>query len=114
MTYDPAYVSRYYDEYGEREWDRLEASPAGRVSFHLHRRYLQRYVEAGDHVLEVGAGPGRFTIELALLSWEEDFCRETGALDGGTHIIVVVRKTATANGQEGRAPQRAHDVGASL
>jgi SAM-dependent methyltransferase len=65
MTYDPTYVSRYYDDYSEREWDLLQASPASRVSFHLHRRYLQRYVEAGNHVVEVGAGPGRFTIELA-------------------------------------------------
>lgn len=28
----------------------------------------------------------------AFLRWEEDLCREQGALDGGTHIIAVVRK----------------------
>jgi ubiquinone/menaquinone biosynthesis C-methylase UbiE len=33
------------------------------VSFNLHRRYLRRYVESGDHILEAGAGAGRFTIE---------------------------------------------------
>ncbi|HYP54661.1 MAG TPA: class I SAM-dependent methyltransferase, partial [Pyrinomonadaceae bacterium] len=27
------------------------------------------------------------------LRWEEEFCREPGALDGGTHIIVVLEKT---------------------
>lgn len=37
------------------------------MSFHLHRRYLRRYVESGDHILEAGAGAGRFTIELARL-----------------------------------------------
>jgi SAM-dependent methyltransferase len=37
------------------------------VSFHLHRRHLRRYVESGDHILEAGAGAGRFTIELARL-----------------------------------------------
>ena len=37
------------------------------MSFNLHRRYLRRYVESGDHILEAGAGAGRFTIELARL-----------------------------------------------
>jgi len=69
--YDPDYVRRYYDDYGEREWGRFEAgpdnprAPANLVNLHLHRWYLRRYVRAGDHVLDIGAGPGRFTIELA-------------------------------------------------
>jgi SAM-dependent methyltransferase len=63
--YDFEHISRFFDEYGEREWERLEANAENRVSFHLHRRYLEEFVRAGDEVLEVGAGPGRFTIELA-------------------------------------------------
>jgi SAM-dependent methyltransferase len=39
------------------------------VSFHLHRRYLRRYVRRGDHILEAGAG--RFTIELARLGVDD-------------------------------------------
>lgn len=38
-----------------------------RVNFHVHRHYLQEYIRPGNHVLDVGAGPGRFTIELARL-----------------------------------------------
>jgi hypothetical protein len=30
----------------------------------------------------------------AYLSWEVECCRQAGALDGGTHLIAVVRKTA--------------------
>jgi cyclopropane fatty-acyl-phospholipid synthase-like methyltransferase len=37
------------------------------VSFHIHRPYLRGYVQSGDHLLEAGAGAGRFTIELARL-----------------------------------------------
>ena len=33
----------------------------------MHRQFLDRFVRPGDHVLEVGAGPGRFTFELARL-----------------------------------------------
>ncbi|OIQ72867.1 Mg-protoporphyrin IX methyl transferase [mine drainage metagenome] len=54
----------YYDELGHAEWERLEASIAGRVSLEVHRRFLARFIGAGERVLEIGAGPGRFTLEL--------------------------------------------------
>jgi SAM-dependent methyltransferase len=57
----------FYAELGEAEWARLEESPRGRVSFEVHREFLGRFVAPGSRVLEVGAGPGRFTIELAAL-----------------------------------------------
>lgn len=57
----------YYDDFGDAEWDRLAADVAGRVSFEVHRRFLAGVVQSGARVLEVGAGPGRFTIELAAL-----------------------------------------------
>ncbi len=57
----------FYDELGEAEWTRLEGTPRGRVSFEVHRRFLSRFVSPGDEILEIGAGPGRFTLELASL-----------------------------------------------
>jgi SAM-dependent methyltransferase len=54
-----------YDDQGEREWERLERDPQGRVAHEIHRRFLHRFIKEGDHVLEVGAGPGRFTFDLA-------------------------------------------------
>ena len=63
--YDPDWVRAHYDEYGMREWDRWDESPVERVKFHVHLHYLRRYVKAGDRVLEIGAGAGRFTRELA-------------------------------------------------
>jgi SAM-dependent methyltransferase len=60
-------VRAHFDAIGEAEWERMVATPRDRVSFELHRRLLAEYVRAGDRVLEVGAGPGRFTIELARL-----------------------------------------------
>jgi SAM-dependent methyltransferase len=67
LSYDPAHTSAFYDDYGEREWTRFEdgISTPGNLAVHLH--YLRRFVGAGDRVLDVGAGPGRFTIELARL-----------------------------------------------
>jgi len=65
--YDPYHISQFYDTYSEREWGRFDGTPARQVNFHIHRWYLQQYIQAGDHVLDVGAGPGRFSIEMARL-----------------------------------------------
>jgi SAM-dependent methyltransferase len=67
VSYDAGLVSDYFDNYGEREWARLDADAESRVSFHVHRAFLEQFIAAGARVLEVGAGPGRFTIELGKL-----------------------------------------------
>jgi GrpB-like predicted nucleotidyltransferase (UPF0157 family)/ubiquinone/menaquinone biosynthesis C-methylase UbiE len=66
-AYDPVRIVRFFDSFAEQEWPRLESDAAQKISLHLHRRLLERYVKPGDLVLEVGAGPGRFTLELARL-----------------------------------------------
>ena len=68
MKYNPARVAEFYDSYGEKEWHRLTKDPAALVSLHIHQHYLQEYIRSGDSVLEVGAGAGRFTVELAKLN----------------------------------------------
>jgi SAM-dependent methyltransferase len=64
-TYNPQWVKQFYDDYGEREWNRHELTPTGEVSFHIHRHYLKQTIKPGDRVLEIGPGPGRFTQVLA-------------------------------------------------
>ena len=68
------HVRLVFDQAGDQEWERLESSVRDRVSLEIHRRFLARQVHAGDRVLEVGAGPGRFTLELAAL---------------GAHVVVT-------------------------
>ena len=60
-------VRAFFDQFADGEWTRLESSLAAQVSLEVHRRFLARFVQPGMRVLEVGAGPGRFTIELARL-----------------------------------------------
>ena len=57
-------IRTYYDDLGHAEWERFESGIAGRVSLEVHRRFLGRFINDGQRVLEVGAGPGRFTLEL--------------------------------------------------
>lgn len=62
-----ARVEGYFDALGEGEWRRLQADLAARVSLEVHTRFLGRFMRSGMRVLEIGAGAGRFTIELARL-----------------------------------------------
>lgn len=65
--YDPEHIARFFDDYGEREWERFEGSAMDRVNLEVHLRLLREHVRSGDRVLDAGAGPGRFTLELAML-----------------------------------------------
>lgn len=66
--YSADWVRQYYDEYGMREWNRWEESPVERVKFSIHLHHLQNHVGPTDRVLEIGAGAGRFTQELAKIT----------------------------------------------
>jgi SAM-dependent methyltransferase len=65
MRYDATDTAAFYDQYGEREWTRFEDGRTPAVSIATHAHYLRRFVSSGDRVLDIGCGPGRFTIELA-------------------------------------------------
>jgi SAM-dependent methyltransferase len=67
VRYDAEQAASFYDEYGEREWTRFDDGRTPAASFATHTHYLERFVSAGDRVLDAGCGPGRFTLELARL-----------------------------------------------
>jgi SAM-dependent methyltransferase len=60
MPYDPRRTAAYFDAFAEREWQRFDG-PLGAVSEHLHKQVIRRFVPRGARVLDIGAGPGRFT-----------------------------------------------------
>lgn len=65
MLYNPQNVQAYYDQYGSKEWDRLEQTLQGRIKYAIHKRFLDEFIPDGARVLDVGCGPGRFAIDLA-------------------------------------------------
>jgi 2-polyprenyl-3-methyl-5-hydroxy-6-metoxy-1,4-benzoquinol methylase len=54
-------VRGFYDSQVQFEWDRI----VGKPEFLLTCRMLDRYIEPGDTVLDIGGGPGRYTFYLA-------------------------------------------------
>ena len=56
---------KYYDSFGEREWHRLENPDDGTVEFAVNCHYLEKHLTPKSRVLDIGGGPGRYTIWLA-------------------------------------------------
>ena len=54
-------VKAYYNANVSGEWNRI----AGRPEFLLTCRFLNRYIKSGDKVLDIGGGPGRYSLYLA-------------------------------------------------
>lgn len=54
-------VREYYNANFEDEWKRID----GRPEFLLSCRMLDRYIKKGDKVVDIGGGPGRYSLYLA-------------------------------------------------
>jgi SAM-dependent methyltransferase len=65
--YSPDKVRRFFDQYAQAEIARHQRTVASRVGLEMHRRVLRRWIRENDRVLEIGAGPGLFTVQLAEL-----------------------------------------------
>ena len=101
IGWDPERAASFFDDYGEQEWTRFEdgRTPAPSLDVHLDR--LRRFVNSGDRVLEVGAGPGRFTIELARLGARVSVC------DLSPGQLELNREHVAAEGLEEHVVERA-------
>lgn len=55
----------FYDEYAEREWDRLEGRIDGQLEFSRTIDVLEDHLPPSGRVLDAGGGAGRYSIWLA-------------------------------------------------
>lgn len=55
-------VREYYDSIVEQEWSRMDRHP---VEFAITKAYIEKYVRPGERVLDLGGGPGRYSLWLA-------------------------------------------------
>ncbi len=59
-------IKRFYSISAEREWERLTRPFDGRLEFAINKAWIGRFLPpAGSRVLDIGGGPGRYSIWLA-------------------------------------------------
>ena len=61
MKTDRDEVRAYYNRTAKQEWERIDNRP----EFLLTCRFLDRMIRPGERVLDIGGGPGRYSIHLA-------------------------------------------------
>lgn len=81
MSYNPEIPRNRYNNYGDREWTRLERDGHGELLYQVHLDILKRYVKPEYKVLEIGAGSGRYTKDLVTM------CEELTVGDISKHQI---------------------------
>ena len=79
-------VRKHYDEDPQREWDRLENHP---FEFILTTHMMERYIHPGDAILDIGGGPGRYSIHFARRG-----CQVTLAELSGGNVALAREKAA--------------------
>jgi len=84
---DAVIVKAHYDIDPQKEWDRLAG---GRFEFKIATNYMEKFIKPGDSVLDIGGGPGRYSIWLA-----QKGCDVT-LLDLSEQNIEFARKKAAA------------------
>ncbi|OMF22344.1 SAM-dependent methyltransferase [Paenibacillus sp. FSL H8-0548] len=58
-------VISYYNQFDE--WGRLEREP---LEFNVNWHYIRRFLPKNGHILDNGAGPGKYAMELASCGYE--------------------------------------------
>ena len=102
LPHDPEYTAQHYDAYGT-------TGDLSRATNRGHECHMYRWSELSGllsaHGEIVCASAANFVTaqhddaldsatdaeRAQILQWELTLCREPGALDGGTHILAVVR-----------------------
>lgn len=82
------YIVELYNNYDE---DSRLTSKHGQVEFLTTMRYIEKYIQAGNRVLEVGAATGRYSHTLARQGYKVD------AIELVEHNIDVFRKNTLTN-----------------
>lgn len=82
------YLVDFYNHYDE---DCRLTSRHGTVEFLTTMRYIEKYLKSGDHILEIGAGTGRYSHTLARQGYT------VNAIELVEHNIEVFQKNTLSN-----------------
>ncbi|WP_267639852.1 class I SAM-dependent methyltransferase [Haloarchaeobius amylolyticus] len=94
----------FYDQYGTREWERLDRDFFHRLEWEATTEYLTRYLPDSGHVLDVGGAAGRYTVWLA----EQGY--DVTLVDLSSEQLGLAREKVSEYGVEGRVTLQQGDV----
>jgi len=98
---DPA---AFYDEYGEREWERLDRDFHHRLEWETTVDYLERGLPDSGRVLDAGGGAGRYAVWLARRG------HDVTLLDASRGQVDLAREKASEHGVADRVRVARGDV----
>jgi ubiquinone/menaquinone biosynthesis C-methylase UbiE len=70
MNKEERLTQKVYSRDARVEWNRLGKDVYHRLEFETTMKFLKRYLPKKGLILDAGAGPGRYTIELAKLGYD--------------------------------------------
>ncbi len=82
-------IKDYYEKDARAEWERLNRH---KVEFEVTKRFMDRYIKKGDRVVDIGGGPGRYSLYLA-----EKGCELT-LIDLSSANIALAKEKASEQG----------------
>jgi len=87
-------VQNHYNKFAEKEWERLARH---RIEFDITCRYLEKYLPDDQKILDLGGGPGRYSL------WLAEKGHEVTLVDLSEENIKLARKKAKLRGVELKA-----------
>ncbi len=54
-------IKQFYDQNTQYEWERFDRHP---FEFAITTKFMERYVKTGDSILDIGGGPGRYSLHF--------------------------------------------------
>jgi SAM-dependent methyltransferase len=91
-----ASVRAYYDQFGEREWERLARTDDGLIERTINQHVIGQHLPPASTVLDLGGGPGRYTIWLAGQG------HRTTLADLSPRLLEIARREVRAAGVQDR------------
>lgn len=95
---------RYYDEFGEGEWERLDKNPVARLEYENTVSILNTHLPQDGRVLDAGGGPGRYSIWLAERGYEVEH------VDLSSEQVQIARDKADEQGVDERVTCQKGDI----
>lgn len=100
----PLDVAAFYDDYGEREWERLDRDFHHRLEWEATVDYLEEHLPEGGRVADVGGGAGRYAV------WLADRGHDVALLDVSERQAAIAREKADEHAVADRVAAGRGDV----